>query len=82
MELNQILTVGILLAVTGIALVFTMDIVGDVKDDYTAQSLEANLSGDVQDSLANISTKMPLIATVVVAAILIGLLLRFGSFSK
>ena len=82
MELNQILTVGILLAVTGIALVFTMDIVGDVKDDYAAQSLEANLSGDVQDSLTNISSKMPLIATVVVAAILIGLLLRFGSFSR
>jgi hypothetical protein len=85
MELNQILTVGIIIAVAGIGLVFTMDILSDVKDDYTtSQTANDNLTRDVavsaQDSLTNIGSKMPLIATVVVAAILIGLLLRFGNF--
>ena len=85
MELNQILTVGIIIAVAGIGLVFTMDIISDVKDDYDdSQTANDNLTMDVasntQTSLTNIGTKMPLIATVVVAAILIGLLLRFGSF--
>ena len=50
---------------------------GDVKTDMTANSYEANATDDAIQGVAKIPAKLPLIATVVVAAIIIGILVRY-----
>ena len=50
---------------------------GDVKSDMTSNSAEYNASVSAIEGVAKIPEKMPLIATVIVAAIIIGILVRY-----
>jgi hypothetical protein len=50
---------------------------GDVKSDMTADSAEYNATGNAITGVAKLPEKFPLIVTVVVAAILIGILTRY-----
>jgi len=62
--------------VTGIGIAFGLDIIDDVDDDFAAGTAAANATADVTTGIANISDKLPTIALVIVAAILIGILVR------
>ena len=50
---------------------------GSVGISYSNCGAAYNASGDAVDGVAKIPEKMPLIATVVVAAIIIGILVRY-----
>ena len=50
---------------------------GDVRGDMTAGTAEYNATGFAIEGVSKIPEKMPLIATVVVAAIIIGILVRY-----
>ena len=76
-QLQDLLPVAMVFVVTGIGIAFGLNIMGDVKDDFTANSSEANATDDAIDGVAKLAEKLPLIATVVVAAILIGILVRY-----
>ena len=76
-DIADILTIGLVLVVTGIALAVGLQIMGDVKSDMTAESVEANATDSAISGVAKLPEKMPLIATVVVAAIVIGILVRY-----
>ena len=76
-DIADILTIGLVLVVTGIALAVGLQIMGDVQDDMTAGSAEANATQSAIEGVAKLPEKMPLIATVVVAAIVIGILVRY-----
>lgn len=76
-DIADILTIGLVLVVTGIALAVGLQIMGDVKTDMTANSVEANATTSAIEGVAKLPEKMPLIATVVVAAIVIGILVRY-----
>lgn len=86
-DIGDVLTIGLVLVVTGIALAVGLQIMGDVRTDmegtgfnasdpstYTA---EYNATTSAIDGVAKLPEKFPLIATVVVAAIIIGILVRY-----
>ena len=76
-EIQDLLTIGLVLVVTGIALAIGLQIMGDVQDDMTANSAEANATAEALEGVAKLPEKMPLIATVVVASIILGILVRY-----
>jgi len=76
-EIGDILTIGLILVVTGIALTIGLSIMEDVGDDMVDNSTAANATDDAIEGVAKLPQQMPLIATVVVAAILIGILVRY-----
>lgn len=76
-DIQDMMPIGITFVVVGIALAFGLNVMGDVKSDLTANSAEANATDDAIAGVAKIPEKLPLIATVVVAAIIIGILIRF-----
>lgn len=79
-KLNDLLSAGIIIVVTGLVLAFGLEVLGDVQSDMTASSAEYNATGDAITGVAKIPEKLSIIATVVVAAVIIGLLIRAFSF--
>jgi len=76
-EIRDMLPIGLTFVVLGIGLAYGLNVMGDVKDDMTTGTAERNASEDAIAGVAKIPEKLPLIATVVVAAIIIGILVRY-----
>lgn len=76
-EIQDMLPIALTFVVTGIGIAYGLNVMGDVKGDMTAASAEANATNDAITGVAKIPKKMPLIATVVVAALIIGILIRY-----
>lgn len=79
MNVNMIGGVALALVVAGILIAFGLQILGDVKGDMTASSAEANATQEAIDGVSNLAEKLPLIATIVVAVLIIALLV--GGFA-
>ena len=80
MALGGLLTIGITLIVVGVALAFGLQVMGEVQDDMTAASSEANATSDAIDGIANLTGKLPTIGLVVAAVVIIGLLVTGFAF--
>jgi len=78
--LKDLLPIGLTFVVTGIVLAYGLDIVSDVGDDFTPATYEANATADTLKGVANLAEKIPTLATVAVAAIIIGVLISAFSF--
>jgi hypothetical protein len=76
-DIGQLLPIGLTIVVLGIALAYGLQVMGDVQDDMTANSAEANATGNAITGVAEIPEKLPLIVTVVVAAVIIGIIVRY-----
>jgi hypothetical protein len=76
-EIQDLLPIGLTFVVTGIGIAYGLNVMGDVKGDMTTNSAEYNATNDAITGVAKIPAKMPLIATVVVAALIIGILVRY-----
>jgi hypothetical protein len=63
--------------VLGIGLVFGLQVMGDVKTDLTADTAEYNASVKTIEAVSKIPAKLGIIVTVVIAAILLGILVRY-----
>jgi len=73
--------VAVAFVVVALVLAFGVMILGDTQDDMTASSVEYNATGEGIDAVAKVSAKLPIIATVIVAVIIIGLLIAgFAGF--
>lgn len=70
-----LVTVGVAFVVVGIVLAFGLNIMADIKTDFTANSLEANATTSAQEGISKITEKLPLVGTVVVAVLIISLLI-------
>lgn len=81
-RLEDLLPIAMVLVVAGIGIAFGLNVMADVQDDFTAGTAEYNATQDAIDANSNLAERMPLLATVVVAAIIIGVLVRylFGQF--
>jgi len=82
LNLNSLLTVGITLIVVGVALAFGLQVMGDIKKDMTADSIEANATADAITGVSKLTGKMPTIGLVVAAVIIIGLLVGAFAFGR
>lgn len=76
-SIQDMLPIGVTLVVVGLVLAFGLQITGDIQDDMTPSSAEYNATGDTIEGVAKLSEKLPLIATVVVAVIIIGILVTY-----
>lgn len=76
-NIQDMLPIGMTLVVLGIGLAFGLNVMEDVQGDFVADSAGYNATGDAIEGVATLPEKLPLIATVVVAAIVIGILVRY-----
>ena len=76
-QVQDILPIALTIVVAGIGLAYGLNVLGDVQSDMTANSEEYNATGDTITAVAKFPAKLGLIVTVIVAAILIGLLVRY-----
>lgn len=77
LQVGDILPLALVLVVAGIGVAFGLNVLADTKSDFTVNSAEANATDDTIAGVAKFSSKFSIIATVIVAAIVIGLLTRF-----
>ena len=76
-EIRDLLAIGMTLVVLVIGISYGIDVTADVKDDFTANTAEYNSTVDGITALAKIPSKLPTLATIVMAAVIIGVLLRY-----
>lgn len=100
-QIQDLLPIGIVIIVLGIAIAYGLDVMGDVavdmacNDTYTfnasagncylttnasitaGTSLEYNATIDAQEGVAEIPARLPTLVGVVLAAVIIGILLRY-----
>ena len=76
-DIGQIVPIVVILAVAGLVISFTSQIGGDVQDDMTTDSLEYNATAKMLEANTKFADKLPLIATVIVAVILIGIIIKY-----
>ena len=76
-DISDLLPIGLTFVVTGIGIAYGLNVMGDVRSDMTTNSAEYNATTDAIEGVAKLPSKMPLIATVVVAALIIGILVRY-----
>ena len=76
-QIGDLLGIGMTLVVLGIGLAYGLQILGDVQDDMTADSEEYNATGDAIEGVAKLPEKLPMIVTIIVAAVIIGILVRY-----
>jgi len=75
--IGDLLGIGMTIVVLVIGLAFGLQITADVRDDMTPYSAEYNATTDGIEAVSKIPAKLGTIVTVVVAAILIGMLIRY-----
>jgi len=76
-DIKDLLPIGLTLVVLGIGLAYGMNVMGDVKADMAVDSHEANATQSAIEAVAKIPEKLGLIVTVIVAAVIIGILIRY-----
>ena len=76
-SIQELLGVGFTLVVLGIGIAYGLDVTSDVQDDFTEYSLEWNATQDAMTGVSKITEKLPTIATVVVASVVIGILVTY-----
>jgi len=76
-NINALLPIALVFVVTGIAVAFGLNILADVKSDFTTGSTEYNATQQTVNAVAKFPAKLGILATVVIAAILIGVLVRY-----
>jgi len=76
-ELKDMLGIGVTLVVVALVLAFGLQILGDVRDDMTVDSSEYNATVNGITGVGKLPDKLPIIGTVLVAVVIIGILLKF-----
>ena len=79
-QVGDILPLALTIVVAGIGLAYGLSVLGDVQGDMTDNSSEYNATADTITAVAKFPSKLGIIVTVIVAAILIGILLRYLVF--
>jgi hypothetical protein len=74
MGLADLWPAALILGVSGVGISILLNVQADVGEDFTAGTVEANASDDAILGVANIADRMPLIGTVVGAAVLLAIL--------
>jgi len=82
MEFKDLLGVGMTCIVLVIGLAYGLQVTSDVQSDMTANSLEYNATEQGKAAVAKIPNKLGTIITIILAAVVLGILVRYlwGSF--
>ncbi len=79
-SMNFLMAFGIGLAVLGLILAFTTQINEEIETDFAGGSEEAKVTANTTAGMLNIAKKLPTLATIGVAVVIIGLLI--GGFAR
>ena len=77
-EVGELLPIGFTIIVLAIGLAYGLNVMSDVKSDFTdTTSAEYNATVDGINAVAKIPQKLGLIVTVILAAVVIGILVTY-----
>ena len=88
-DIKDILPIVLIIVVAGIGAAFGLQVTGDIKEDFvtgtagcnatvtTQCGIEYNATGDAQTGVSNITSKFGIIGSVIAAAIILGILVRY-----
>ena len=88
-DIKDILPIVLIIVVAGIGAAFGLQVTGDIKEDMltgeagcnatvtSSCGLEYNATGDAQEGVSNITSKFGIIGSVIAAAIILGILVRY-----
>ena len=88
-DIKDILPIVLVIVVAGIGAAFGLQVTGDIKADMvtdtagcnatdkSACGLDYNATGDAQTGVSNITSKFGIIGSVIAAAIILGILVRY-----
>jgi len=76
-DLGGLLPLALTIVVIGIGLTYGVDVLTTTRDDFVANSAQRNTTVDAIDSTGELTEKLPTIATVIVAAVIISILVRY-----
>jgi len=86
-RIQDLLTIGIVFVVVGVALAYGADVLGDVRTDVQATTHNAsnpgsytfayNVSENALSAMDKLAGKLPTIATIAAAAIIIGVIVVY-----
>jgi len=75
-DINDLWPIALVFIVVGIGIAYGLDVLTDVKADFTANTIESNATEDAIQAVAKFPEKMGILATVIIAAIVIGVLVK------
>ena len=75
--IQDIIPIAIVFVVATIAISYGATVLANIKATQTANSYAANSTAKGEESLWNLANNLPLIALIVVAAIIIGVLISY-----
>ena len=75
-EVRDIVPLVVIIGVSGIVAAFVAQIQGDVSEDFTADSAEANISSDALEGTSNLSSRFGTIGLIAGVVIVITMLVR------
>ena len=76
-RIEDLLPIGFTFVVLGLGLAYGLQIMGEVKDDMTSGTEEYDAVNNTIIGVAKIPEKLPTLATVVMASVLIGVLVTY-----
>ena len=76
-DIQQLLPIGMTIVVFAIGIAYGLNVMEDVKGDMTVNSSAYNATADGITAVAKFPEKLRLIVTVIIAAIVIGILVRY-----
>lgn len=81
-DLQDLWPIVLVFIVTGIGVAYGLDVLTDIKSDFdtdgnaSTRSVEENATQDAIDAVAKFPEKMGILATVLIASIVIGVLIK------
>ena len=76
-QIGDLLGIGITFIVLVIALAFGLDLIEDTQADMTTDGAAYNATADGMTAIGKITSKLPMVASAVIIAVVIGVLIRY-----
>jgi hypothetical protein len=76
MDLKDLFGVAVTFVALGVLITFGLNVQTDVRDDFTSGTYEYNASTSAIQANSNVASKLPILGTIVIAAIVVGVLIK------
>lgn len=76
-RIGDLVGIGITLVVVGVVLSFGAKINSSISDDFDVNSTEKSIVDNSTEGIQTLAENMPLIATIVVAAVVVGIIIVY-----
>lgn len=76
-QFQDLLPIGVTLVVLSLVVAYGLQIMGEAQDDMTSDSAEYNATGAGIEAVGEIPNRLGTIVTIIIAAVIIGILIRY-----